>query len=185
MKTGQMNGLNSQSPHTRKSFARNTLVGIGAAFLSAAMIWIAAGCGSRGDTAEAAGRAKPTIEQLTADYDLRAKCARDARDWFKENWRLDKGTLLLNYSNHYSKAQNRCYALVENHTLVSNDLWVNNLTLWDVNDNSKQGDFVLDHSFYIKPENGRGQWMVNCEISGARCSSFNEFQTLAHSYMNE
>jgi hypothetical protein len=54
-------------------------------------------------------------EQATADYDSQAKCSKDAKLWFNENWPRDKQTILLTYTNHYSKWQNKCFIVVEYH----------------------------------------------------------------------
>ena len=42
-------------------------------------------------------------DRAASDYDLQAKCARDSKVWFSENWQADKTTLLLNYTDHYNK----------------------------------------------------------------------------------
>src|SRR5580765_997419 len=76
-----------------------------------------------------------------ADYDLQAKCSKDARVWFKENWRSDKDTALLDFTNHYNKKQNKCFILVEYHynsNLVAGtrgSSWTNIMTLWDLYEN--------------------------------------------------
>src|SRR5580700_10087879 len=49
------------------------------------------------------------------DYDLQAKCSKDAKTWFGENWSSDKDTMLLDYRNHYNKKQNKCFIFVEYH----------------------------------------------------------------------
>src|ERR1700682_3437330 len=53
--------------------------------------------------------------QASADYDLQAKCSRDARAWFNETWSRDRDTILLDFSNHYNKKENKCFIFVEYH----------------------------------------------------------------------
>lgn len=62
-------------------------------------------------------RAEVSRSRATADYDLQAKCSKDAREWFNVNWAggRDKDTILLNFTNHYDKNLNKCFILVEYH----------------------------------------------------------------------
>src|SRR5205809_624249 len=48
----------------------------------------------------------------TADLESQAKCSRDAKVWFRENWPSDRTTLLLDYTNHYNKTRNQCFTFV-------------------------------------------------------------------------
>src|SRR5947207_14641231 len=81
--------------------------------------------------------------QAAADFDLQAKCAKDARAWFNETWSRDKNTILLDYTNHYHKAANKCYILVEYHYSWGDKSgsWVNDIMLYDVYENSKEENF--------------------------------------------
>ena len=45
-------------------------------------------------------QAEISKSSTTADYDLQAKCSKDAREWFNENWSRDKDTILLDFTNH-------------------------------------------------------------------------------------
>ena len=58
-------------------------------------------------------QAQVKIQQQAADLDLQAKCGTDARIWFNQNYRADKNATLLDFSNHYNKALNRCFILVQ------------------------------------------------------------------------
>lgn len=78
-----------------------------------------------------------------SDYDLQSKCAKEAKQWFNENWVSDKSTILLTYSDHYNKRLNKCFIFVEFHSwLGSSTIWANNMNLWDVQENSKYGEFI-------------------------------------------
>jgi len=65
------------------------------------------------------------------DYDLQAKCGNDSRIWFDEHGQGDKDTLLLTYTNHYSKSKNKCFVMVEYHNRYNKELWANMLSVWD------------------------------------------------------
>src|ERR1019366_3368203 len=86
--------------------------------IAAAVMLAAIGC----DTSERIARLEKQNQELqtelknrnaTADYDLQAKCSKDARIWFNENWSRDKDTILLDFSNHYNKSLNKCFIVVE------------------------------------------------------------------------
>jgi outer membrane murein-binding lipoprotein Lpp len=49
----------------------------------------------------------------TATLSEQAKCAKDARDWYIDNWRRDPGTTLLTYSNHLQASSNKCFIFVQ------------------------------------------------------------------------
>src|SRR5216684_2556462 len=90
---------------------------------------------------------------ITAEYDLQAKCSRDAKAFFNEGWARDKNTILLDYSNHYNKAMNKCFLSVEYHFHSGTDAsWVNDISLWDVYENVKYGFFFETHEVFLKPE---------------------------------
>ena len=78
-------------------------------------------------------KAQGEKDHVVRDYDLQARCARDARLWFNENWRPGKDTIMLTFSNHYYKVGNQCFALVENHySMDKTGSWINELTLWNI-----------------------------------------------------
>ena len=81
---------------------------------------------------------------------MQEKCAKDAKDWFKENWQPDKNTLLLTYSNHYSKGYNVCFIAVEHHSKLytSPMSWSNQMSVWNVNENVKFADFAETHESF-------------------------------------
>src|SRR5215469_6222230 len=91
-------------------------------------------------------------DRAVADYDLQAKCARDSKVWFNENWRADKDTVLLTYSNHYNKSQNKCFIEIEYHFSVHPPpSWVNDMEIWDIYENTKYGDISV-RTMVTKPE---------------------------------
>lgn len=120
----------------------------------------------------------------TADYDLQAKCAADARSWFDRTWRADKDTLLLNFTDHYNKAENKCFILVEYHFNYSKDAWANNMSLWDVYENSEYGDFSENHITHITPTFTVEDRVDTCELGNSKCTSVNGFNDLARPYMS-
>jgi hypothetical protein len=124
-------------------------------------------------------------QQATADLDLQAKCARDSKNWFNENWQRDKTTTLLDYTNHYNKSRSKCFILVEYHYSLEAGNWVNDLSLWDVYENSKHAQFTEQHVFSpvisgVKPYDK----VLSCAGPDKECKTQDEFNGLISSYLN-
>jgi hypothetical protein len=149
--------------------------------------------GTACDLEERVGRLEKQTQELqaevkkdraTADYDLQAKCSKDAKAWFKENWPSDKDTLLLDYKNHYNKASNKCFIFVEYHFSKIADVWTNDITLWDVYENLQYGDFTQNHISYRKPDFKTEDVLVSCKVSDKTCKTAEEFNGLVRPYMS-
>lgn len=129
-------------------------------------------------------------QQAATDLDLQAKCARDSKIFFKEGWGHDKDTVLLDYSNHYNKKQTKCFIVVEYHynshfAGPGGDSWTNDLLLYDVYENVKYGSFAENHYTHYKPQISTSDEMLSCDLSGSKCSSIQEFNSLVAPYMND
>lgn len=123
-------------------------------------------------------------------YDLQAKCSKDARGWFNENWSRDKDTILLDFSNHYNTKQNKCFILVEYHynsTFAGpgGSSWTNDMTLTDVYENVKYAEFVQNHITNWKPEYSLREEVITCDVQGDKCKTVDEFNNLIRPYMND
>jgi hypothetical protein len=128
--------------------------------------------------------------QAMADYDLQAKCSKDARVWFNENWSRDKDTVLLDFSNHYNKKENKCFISVEYHYnnhfgAPGGSAWTNHITLWDIYENIKYGDFAENHYTVYKPTISSSDEMIMCELLGQKCKAVDEFNNLVRPYLND
>lgn len=125
-----------------------------------------------------------------ADYDLQAKCAKDAKAWFNENWSGDKNTLLLDFMNHYNKKENKCFVSVEYHynskfAAPGDYSWTNDMTLWNLYENTKYGSFAETHYTYLKPNSNNRNEVIMCEVFGEKCKTLQEFNTLVRPYLND
>ena len=88
-----------------------------------------------------------------ANYDLQSKCAKDAKQWFGENWPSDKTTVLLTYTDHYSKSFNKCFTFVEYHYSAGRNMdWINHMTIYDIYENSEEAGFTENHMFWKNAE---------------------------------
>jgi len=126
--------------------------------------------------------------KAAADFDFQSKCSRDAKAWFNENWAGTKDAALLDYTNHFNKAQNKCFILVEYHYSIDKKTgsWIGDLILYDdVYENSKYGDFSENHWISLQPKIESGDHVSECEVYGKKCTTEDEFNGLIRSYMND
>jgi len=157
--------------------------------LIAILLVVVVGC----DNAERISRLEKQTKELkaevsknraVADYDLDARCSRDAQAWFNENYPPDKKTLVLNRTNHYNKSLNKCFVFVENHYTVWGNLvngaWVNDMSVWDVYENSEYGRFTVNHLF---SDSKSRDLLIACELSGKKCTTVEQFNALVQPYM--
>lgn len=129
-------------------------------------------------------------QQAATDLDLQAKCSSGAKAFFLENWPRDKDTVLLTYSNHYNKKENKCFIVVENHynshfAGPGGDSWTNDMMIYDVFENVRYGHFAENHYTYYKPKISTRDEMLSCEVWGKKCNSAQEFNSLAAPYMSD
>jgi len=147
------------------------------------------GCGVSDRLARVEKENKELKEEVSkrstiSDYDLQAKCAKDARAWFEESWQRDSGTILLDYTNHYNKAMNKCFILVEFHfNTAPSGSWTNSMTISDVYENLKYGTYMETHRIRLKDGETSDQLHL-CKVMDKECKSIQEFNTLVGPYMN-
>jgi hypothetical protein len=133
-------------------------------------------------------KAKVEKQDAAVDYDLQAKCSKDARDFF--NTGRDKDTILLDFTNHYNGKLNKCFILAEHHfnshlTGSFGTSWSNMMSLFDVYENNKYGEFGENHYTYFKPQIHTTDEVITCEVTGTKCKTEDEFSNLVRSYMND
>jgi hypothetical protein len=119
------------------------------------------------------------------EYDLQAKCSKDSKAWFNENWSSDKTTLLLSYSNHYNKSMNKCFIEVEYHYTLQGSSWVNDMQLWDVYENIKYGDISVSHLVSAAKPFSIEELVNLCEVYGKKCKTIDEFNSLVRPYLTD
>src|SRR5271169_2599529 len=123
------------------------------------------------------------------DYDLQAKCSKDAKAWFNENWSRDKDTVLLDFSNHYNKSGNKCFIFIEYHynsevAVPGGNSWTNHMSLWNVYENIKYGEVDENHKTYYKPKFDSSDEVISCAMLNQKCKTIGEFNNLVKPYMS-
>jgi hypothetical protein len=161
-----------------------------AQWMSITALTLIALCGcqnDRIDQLEKENQALKVRADRVQDFDLQAKCSTAARTWFNENWgstSRDKETILLDFSNHYNKSSNQCFIVVEYHFAFGDAAsWMEDITLWDVYENSKVGDFSENHEIDLKG-GGYEARVYTCELYGKKCTTADEFNGLVQPYMS-
>jgi hypothetical protein len=130
-------------------------------------------------------KAEMEKSHATADYDLQAKCGKDARTWFDENSPREKTTKFLVFRNHYNKPMNKCYILVEHHYDLDDRLsWGNNIALWDVYENAKYANFIGATRIYTNPARTE-ESVIACESEDKKCKTIDEFNEIVTPYLND
>jgi hypothetical protein len=164
-----------------------------AIFIGSAFLVSALGC----DTSERVARLEKQNQELqaeikkgqaTANYDLQAKCSKDAREWFNEHWTRDKDTIFLDFTNHYSKAMNKCFIVTEFHyyaSFLEKGSWMNDIDLTDVYENNKYGNFTEKHEVFLKPEYHFEEHVQECQVNELKCKTLEEFRSLTKQYMDQ
>ena len=99
--------------------------------------------------------------------------------------KLEKATLLLIFNNQHNKAKNRCFILVEYHYTLSRNTWINLMTLTDVYENSKYGDFSGSRTDIIQQGGtlDTQETANTCEVYGKKCATKDEFTNLIRTYL--
>jgi hypothetical protein len=121
------------------------------------------------------------------NLELQSKRARDAKAWFRENWREDQLTTLLDYTDHYNKQMNKCFIMVEYHyKLAASELsWYNDMTLWDVYENLKYANYSESHEIHKVNNYTPVNTIFSCDVPGAKCKSLEEWNKAVNSYMSD
>jgi len=157
------------------------------------MIGTSLSCDLEGRTAKLEKQVKEVQEKenkqdATAQYDLQAKCAKDSKAWFNENWARDKDTLLLDFTNHYNSGANKCFILVEYHYQSQSDkfadVWVNDVMLWNIYENDKFGSLSERHITYVAGNRDPEVKVGTCQVSDSKCTSAEQFDGLVRPYMS-
>jgi hypothetical protein len=135
-------------------------------------------------------RSKVEKQNVALQYDLQAKCSKDASLFFNGNWSHEKDTTFLDFTNHYDSKLNKCFILSEYHFnshLAGPDgtSWSNVTSLFDVYENSKYGEFEENHYTYFKPQIRNTDEVIMCEVTGTKCKTIDEFDNLIRPYMND
>jgi len=134
-------------------------------------------------------KAEVSKRHTTEEYNLQAKCSQDARTWFNQNYSgisRDKDTILLDYSNHYNKSANQYFALVEFHFnvgLKGEVNWMNDMSLWNVYENDKDGHFSQSHVFPSTPNRKSYEPILTCEVGGVKCDAIEKFNGMVQPYL--
>jgi hypothetical protein len=125
------------------------------------------------------------IQQATS-MENEAKCAGAAKTYFRENWQADKDTFLLDYTNHYSTAQTKCFIQVVYNFRIARtrdaEVTIRSTTIYDVYERVKWADFAENNTLYSNPSTHESTRVQTCIVAGKQCKSEDEFKALSRPY---
>lgn len=152
------------------------------------LMTLCASCGNNATPSQppSAAAATPSTPDPRIIYDLRDKCGREAREWFKHFYgdgvsRKSDGESHSSYTNHYNERLNRCYALLASNVVIRDEqthkiILSDQRALVDVSENKDIGNYLklsdMDNA-------------MACKIGEQKCSSLEEWESLAASYMDQ
>jgi hypothetical protein len=114
-------------------------------------------------------------------YEMREKCGKLAREWFKKEWgdgisNTASALVVTNFQNHYSGRYNTCFMELESTSTAKGGKSAgsfHSITLWDMNDNKDYGSFM------------ESRHRVACTVENKTCRSLDEWNELIKPYMND
>jgi hypothetical protein len=123
---------------------------------------------------------------VTEVYEQPKRCSEDSARWFERNYSHAKepvsvqggasSTVPLEYQRHYSQAKKGCFAVLSLLTSFKNESGLEvTHSLWDVNENSKLGAYVVKNV----------DAMMACEVLGVACTSKEQWLEMIRPYIGE
>jgi hypothetical protein len=97
---------------------------------------------------------------------------------FEDKYKRDKSTTFLNCMNHFNRAENACYVLVEWHSDNAPLSSTSSTSLWNTQKNSRIGAIFENHS----PDGKESA--SPCAVNGVSCKTLDEFNKLVLPFMN-
>jgi hypothetical protein len=126
-------------------------------------------------------------QKQTADLDTQAKCSTAAKAFFRDNWNRDKGTMLLDYSNHYNRKLSKCFIVVEWHysdPITNRGEWFNNIQLYDVFENNRYAE--LSEHIGVDPKTfAAAHRVLRCDVQGTECKTSEDFNSQIGDYLSK
>jgi hypothetical protein len=120
------------------------------------------------------------------DLDTQGKCANAAKQYFQEEFSADSSTILLDHHSHYNKPLGKCFVMVEWHytdKYSKTGSWYNLIKLVDAYQRDEYGTFSLYTDISIGPKFSSEERLYQCEVSGAKCTSIQQFSQFASPFM--
>jgi hypothetical protein len=112
------------------------------------------------------------------DYDLQARCSKDAKAWFAAQGLESKETISLYYTNHYNKSSNKCFAWVHHIYKPNAFSWLDSITISNVYENTTDATFVLIRE-------GQKVSVLLCSVGDKKCKDEPEYEEWSHSLMSD
>jgi hypothetical protein len=122
-----------------------------------------------------------------SQLDMQAKCSKDSKAFVNENYGGEKNTIMLNFTNHYNVAQNKCFVVIEWHYKIAPGYedWQNDEMLYNVYENDKIGEFnKMTTVMLVKGQYNSSEGHIRCKVDQTTCKTQEEFNNLIGPYLN-
>ena len=124
-----------------------------------------------------------TYSSSKEDYGLQVRCGKQTSEFFKKEYgdgisTHKDGQMISGYQNHYNKKLNKCFIIITS-TVYPKDKKTDVLLMkgiYDFNENKEYGSFS-------KYQNNNSP--IVCILSGKKCNSEKEWDSLVNPYMEE
>jgi hypothetical protein len=167
------------------TFMKHTLL-----FFIASLLLIITGCqpGKEAQEKQAQDKQGSEYKDRKEIYELQERCGKLAAEKFKElhgnsgMWSDKDAHYISNQRNHYNKKLNKCFVLLTTQSIPRSKVELqkngtsSEIDLWDINEEKQYGQFFR-FSTMSSP--------FDCEVSGKRCKSEDEWNSLIKPYMEE
>lgn len=127
-------------------------------------------------------------QKQLVDLDTQAKCARAAKQYFREEFQPDSSTILLDHHSHYNKSLGKCFVLIEWHyreEVSKTGSWYNIMKLADAYERDEYGRFSLYTEITFDPTLKSEERIYECEVAGTKCDSIEQFNKLSTQFLNQ
>lgn len=124
-------------------------------------------------------KAKLEKNNVAQEYELQARCSKDAERWFTQHFPPQRETTSVTFTNHYAKSINTCFVQVDNNFYTKSRLvtYYTVGSLWNIYENTPLAEYQLDHM------NDLSDKLVKCTTMDKKCSTIDEFDAFVGRYM--
>jgi hypothetical protein len=154
-------------------------------FLSASML-MATGCDtdriSKLEKENQELKEKLSAKDTAQIYEMQAKCGKDAKEWFRDNYSQDKDYLSQLYIDHYNKKLNVCFIRTADQLKIFDNSTSWHTSIWNVYENSLYADLEENHDSNNKD---KPDTVDICDVQGKKCSNRSQFDQMTSSLMND
>jgi len=125
---------------------------------------------------------KLSAKDATQIYEMQARCGKDAKEWFRDNYSQDRDYISQLYIDHYNKKINACFIRTADQVNLFDGSTSWHTEIWNVYENSLYADIDENHDYKDKD---KPDTVYMCDVQGKKCSDRGQFDQMTNSLMND